>query len=180
MSPWRNFWLIKECRLPLLCLVIREQNVSEQRGKGVFESSIEALQLLNSLGYGTDPALELNLVYNPNGTFLPPSQQQLEADYKKVLKQDHDIEFNQLLTITNMPISRFGSMLLSKGKYEEYIQLLKDNFSSANLASLMCKTLISVDWQGYVYDCDFNQMLDMPLIHSANTIASDQTSLAHS
>ncbi len=140
-----------------------EQNVNEQRGKGVFQESIEALKKLNSLGYGINEILELNLVYNPNGTFLPPNQFQLEQEYKKKLKAEYDIEFNQLLTITNMPISRFGGMLLSKGLYEDYMQLLKDNFSHANLDNVMCKTLLSIDWQGYVYDCDFNQMLEMPL-----------------
>lgn len=154
-----------------------EKNVNEQRGKGVFGSSITALQKLNKLGYGTSENLSLNLVYNPNGPFLPPSQQALQQDYKQKLAQDFGISFNELLTITNMPISRFGSMLLSKGLYEEYLQLLKDNFSAANLAGVMCKNLISIDWQGYVYDCDFNQMLDMPLrTHSAGAkgmIASD-------
>ena len=154
-----------------------EKNVNEQRGKGVVGSSITALQKLNKLGYGTSENLSLNLVYNPNGPFLPPSQQALQQDYKQKLAQDFGISFNELLTITNMPISRFGSMLLSKGLYEEYLQLLKDNFSAANLAGVMCKNLISIDWQGYVYDCDFNQMLDMPhRPHSAGAkgmIASD-------
>lgn len=152
-----------------------EQNVDKQRGKGVFQESITALQLLNSLGYGKQADLELNLVYNPNGTFLPPNQMQLEADYKKQLGDEYDIEFHHLLTITNMPISRFGSMLLSKGLYEEYMQLLKDNFSQANLDGVMCKTLLSVDWQGYVYDCDFNQMLEMPLVYQGQTIATDKS-----
>jgi radical SAM/Cys-rich protein len=151
-----------------------EKNVSEQRGKGVFELSIEALQLLNTLGYGLEPDLPLNLVYNPNGMFLPPNQTELEEDYKKILKQDYGIVFNQLLTITNMPISRFGSMLLSKGKYEEYMQLLKENFSNDNLDNVMCKSLVSVDWQGYVFDCDFNQMLNMPLAVQTEHIATDK------
>ena len=105
----------------------------------------------------------MHLVYNPNGAFLPPNQSALEADYKKMLADNYSIVFDQLLTITNMPISRFGSMLLSKGLYNDYMNLLKDNFSQQNLTSVMCKTLLSVDWQGYVYDCDFNQMLNMPL-----------------
>jgi len=141
-----------------------EENVNEQRGKGVYQSSITALQRLNALGYGRDEALKLDLVYNPNGAFLPPSQQQLQADYKKQLFEHHAIEFDELLTITNMPISRFGSMLISKGGLDEYLDLLKDNFSEANLDSVMCRSLISVDWQGYVYDCDFNQMLDWPML----------------
>ncbi|MFT6103418.1 MAG: radical SAM/Cys-rich protein [Granulosicoccus sp.] len=154
-----------------------EQNVNEQRGKGVYRESIDALKKLNALGYGKQGSLTLDLVYNPNGAFLPPNQQQLEQDYKTRLFDEHDIEFNQLLTITNMPISRFGGMLLAKGNYDEYMQLLKDNFSASNLSSLMCKSLISVDWQGYVYDCDFNQMLELPLEYqpSQSTIASDKT-----
>jgi len=155
-----------------------EQNVNEQRGKGVFQESIDALKKLNALGYGRQDSLTLDLVYNPNGAFLPPNQQILEKDYKTGLFDEHGVEFNQLLTITNMPISRFGGMLLAKGKYHEYMQLLKDNFSEDNLSSLMCKSLISIDWEGYVYDCDFNQMLEMPLeYHSTqlSTIASDKT-----
>lgn len=160
-----------------------EKNVNEQRGKGVFELSVEALQKLNQLGYGIKDNLVLDLVYNPNGTFLPPSQQALEMDYKKRLLTDYGITFNQLLTITNMPISRFGGMLLAKGLYDDYMQLLKDNYADSNIDSVMCKSLISVDWQGYVYDCDFNQMLEIPLCHSSapakslRTIASDKTKL---
>ena len=139
-----------------------EQNVEKQRGKGVFAESIAALQKLNALGYGMEGSgLQLNLVYNPGGPFLPPDQETLRADYQRELKQAYDVEFNDLLTITNMPISRFGSMLLSKGQFEGYMRLLKDSFSKENLAGLMCKSLISVDWQGEVYDCDFNQQLDM-------------------
>jgi radical SAM/Cys-rich protein len=145
-----------------------EQNVDKQRGKGVFQESITALQKLNKLGYGIDPSLELNLVYNPNGTYLPPNQVTLEQEYKSHLMADHQIEFHQLLTITNMPISRFGGMLLAKGLYDEYMQLLKDNYSENNLHNVMCKSLLSIDWQGYVYDCDFNQMLDMPLHYMAD------------
>lgn len=151
-----------------------EKNVSEQRGKGVFQASIEALKHLNSLGYGQVKGLELNLVYNPNGMFLPPNQQQLELDYKATLKNEFDIYFNQLLTITNMPISRFGGMLLAKNLYHEYMQLLKDSYTEANLDGVMCKTLLSIDWQGYVYDCDFNQMLDLPLQHTGEFVASDK------
>lgn len=146
-----------------------EQNVDKQRGKGVFQESILALQKLNKLGYGIDPSLELNLVYNPDGIDLPPNQVTLEQEYKTNLKADHDIVFHQLLTITNMPISRFGGMLLAKGLYEDYVQLLKDSFSQDNLDNVMCKTLLSIDWQGYVYDCDFNQMLDMPLHYSPHS-----------
>lgn len=150
----------------------QEQNVNEQRGKGVFESSIKALQSLNALGYGSESGLILNLVYNPNGIFLPPEQQQLEAAYKKELKQHHGIVFNELMTITNMPISRFGSMLLSKGLYDEYMSLLRGSYSANNLKSVMCRQLISVDWQGFIYDCDFNQMLDWPLLLDTSKISS--------
>lgn len=151
-----------------------EQNVNEQRGKGVFQESIIALQRLNALGYGIEKDLELNLVYNPNGNFLPPNQEHLEQEYKDNLSRDHAIQFNHLLTITNMPISRFGGMLLAKGLYDDYMTLLKDNFSKDNLETVMCKSLLSIDWQGYVYDCDFNQMLEMPLEHQVATIASDK------
>ena len=150
-----------------------EANVSEQRGKGVFEKSIDVLQQLNCLGYGADPKLQLHLVYNPNGAFLPPAQQQLELDYKKKLGDSSDIRFNQLFTITNMPIQRFGAQLLAKGKYQEYMELLKANFSQSNLEGLMCRSTISVDWQGYLYDCDFNQMLEMPMAPMGNLIASE-------
>ena len=149
-----------------------EQNVNEQRGKGVYQESIDALKKLNHLGYGQQSHLPLDLVYNPNGAFLPPSQQSLEADYKRILHEEHGIVFNQLLTITNMPISRFGSMLLSKGLYHDYIQLLKDNFSPNNVNTVMCKSLLSIDWQGYVYDCDFNQMLAMPMDQRVSSVAS--------
>ena len=150
-----------------------EANVAEQRGKGVFEKSIDVLQMLNKLGYGKDESLNLHLVYNPNGAFLPPSQEQLELDYKKELMDKSGIEFNQLFTITNMPIQRFGAQLLAKDKYEDYMKLLKDNFSQSNLDALMCKSTISVDWQGYLYDCDFNQMLEMPMGITGSLIASE-------
>jgi radical SAM/Cys-rich protein len=140
-----------------------EQNVERQRGKGVFHESIAALQQLNQLGYGTDPRLQLNLVYNPDGLNLPPPQQALESDYKRVLKADYGLAFNKLFTITNMPISRFGGMLLAKGLYQQYMDLLQANYSVKNLETVMCRNLISVDYQGFVYDCDFNQMLQLPM-----------------
>jgi len=151
-----------------------EENVDAQRGKGVFDRSIEGLRLLNKYGYGTDGQLQLNLVYNPQGINLPPSQELLEQDYKKELKQRFGISFNQLFTIANMPIKRFGSTLLSKGLFEEYMQLLKASYSKDNLPGVMCRTTLSVDWQGYVYDCDFNQMLGLPAGLSTNG-ASDKT-----
>lgn len=140
-----------------------EDNVEKQRGKGVYDESIAALQQLNQLGYGVDPSLQLNLVYNPVGPHLPPAQQALQSDYKRELKRRHGIVFNQLFTITNMPISRFGAILLAHNQYDDYLSLLKTNYSNENLATVMCRELISIDWQGYLYDCDFNQMLDIPL-----------------
>ncbi len=141
-----------------------EDTVDGQRGKGVYQSSIEALKLLNSIGYGVgDSALPLNLVYNPSGAFLPPPQKPLEADYKRELSNQFDISFDELLTITNMPISRFGAVLLAKDEFDGYMTLLRNNFSEANLNSVMCKSLVSVDWEGNLFDCDFNQMLEMPL-----------------
>lgn len=139
-----------------------EENVQEQRGKGVYQDSIRALRHLNRLGYGDE--LPLNLVYNPVGLALPPPQAALEADYRRELSQRFDINFSQLFTITNMPISRFGAVLLAQGQYVEYMGLLRDNFSADNLETLMCRSLVSIDWQGYVYDCDFNQMLELPVL----------------
>ena len=143
-----------------------EENVEQQRGKGVYSDSIRALRLLNELGYGSQPDLQLNLIHNPVGASLPPPQASLEADYKRELAQRWDVRFNRLFTITNMPIARFGAVLLANGGYETYMQLLRDNYSEANLDTLMCRSLISVDWQGYLFDCDFNQMLEMPLLVS--------------
>jgi radical SAM/Cys-rich protein len=141
-----------------------QDNVEAQRGKGVYSASIEALLQLNALGYGAE--LILNLVYNPVGPVLPPPQQGLEADYRRELAARFGIRFNELFTITNMPISRFGAVLLAQDQYHEYMRLLRDNYSDANVPTLMCRSLISVDWRGYLYDCDFNQMLDMPMLAS--------------
>ena len=141
-----------------------EDNVDKQRGKGVFDASIQALQNLNELGYGQPGSdLELNLVFNPQGDLLPPAQQPLEMAYKAHLLEHFGIVFNKLYAVTNMPIQRFGSTLISQGKFDRYLQLLKDNFQAVNLPGLMCRNTLSVDWQGYVYDCDFNQMLKLPL-----------------
>lgn len=141
-----------------------QKNVDNQRGKGVYNSSISALQTLNKLGYGKkSTGLELNLMYNPSGESLPPSQQILEYDYKKELKKHFNIVFNHLYTLTNMPIMRFGSTLISKGRFDIYMQVLKDAHQEINLKTIMCRTLISVDWRGYVFDCDFNQLLNLPL-----------------
>lgn len=146
------------------------ENVDKQRGKGVFDKSIAALQKLNALGYGKDgygkdgPGLALNLVYNPQGPFLPPNQQALEADYKRELFEHFGIVFNNLFALANMPIKRFGSTLVSKGQFSDYMQLLRDSYSDENLEGVMCRSLVSVDWQGNLYDCDFNQQLGMAVL----------------
>jgi radical SAM/Cys-rich protein len=157
-----------------------EDNVDRQRGDGVFNTSIRALQRLNALGYGKpDTGMTLDLVYNPQGPSLPPSQAKLEADYRRHLG-GYGIEFNRLFTLTNMPIQRFGSTLVSKGQFNSYMRLLKDAYQAENLDAVMCRSLLSVDWKGYVYDCDFNQMLGLPLqvagkprVHLADLIGKD-------
>ena len=137
-------------------------NVDRQRGEGVFDRSIAGLQQLNALGYGgPGSALVLNLVYNPQGASLPPPQAALEADYKRELMQHFGIRFNQLFALTNMPIQRFGSTLVSKGSFQTYLQLLKSAYRAENLDTVMCNAMLSVDWQGDLYDCDFNQMLGL-------------------
>ena len=141
-----------------------EDNVDAQRGKGVHAISVRALKRLNALGYGSGNAVHrLSLVYNPLGPALPPPQAALEADYRRVLGERFGIVFDRLLTLANMPIQRFGSTLISKGTFCGYMSLLKSAHRHDNLESVMCRTLVSVDWQGWVYDCDFNQMLGLPL-----------------
>lgn len=153
------------------------ENVDKQRGKGAFDHSILGLQKLNALGYGktidnkedgktdssTQQNLILNLVYNPQGASLPPNQQQLEADYKRELWAHFGIEFNHLFALTNMPIQRFGAVLLAKKQFYPYMQLLKDNYQASNLAEVMCRSTISVNWLGELFDCDFNQQLEIPV-----------------
>ena len=140
-------------------------NVDAQRGTGVFDASINALKKLNVMGYGKDDSgLLLTLVYNPQGPSLPPSQQELEATYKRELSIRFGVTFNHLFTITNMPIQRFGSTLISKGEFASYMQLLKEAYSEENLGGVMCRSMVSVDWQGNLYDCDFNQMLGLPML----------------
>jgi radical SAM/Cys-rich protein len=137
-------------------------NVDRQRGEGVFDLSIAGLQQLNALGYGVPGSfLTLNLVYNPQGPSLPPRQDALEADYKRELLQHFGIRFNQLFALTNMPVQRFGSTLVSKGTFGPYMKLLRDSYRAENLDTVMCRSLLSVDWQGYLFDCDFNQMLGL-------------------
>jgi len=163
-----------------------EKNVDGQRGKGVYQKSIDALKILNGLGYsqqGSD--LTITLVYNPTGPYLPPSQESLLNDYRQFLQDQFDITFDSLFTITNMPIARFGSTLISKGEFQNYMILLKDSFNASNLSDLMCKNQLSVDWQGYVYDCDFNQMLNMNIespqthdrLHISDVLENDLLSI---
>ncbi len=143
-----------------------EDNVDRQRGTGVFEASIRGLKRLNALGYGREHSgLVLDLVYNPQGPALPPPQAALEADYRRVLGERHGIAFNRLYTLANMPIQRFGAILIARGEFDRYLDLLRQAHVDANLGHVMCRNLVSVDWQGHVYDCDFNQMLDLPLGH---------------
>ncbi|PYI98226.1 MAG: radical SAM protein [Verrucomicrobia bacterium] len=137
------------------------ENVNAQRGEGVFEGSIAALQLLNSIGYGTNPELPLHLIYNPVGAFLPPPQAELEVDYKRELKKHFGVVFNNLYTLTNLPIGRFASYLRRNNKLDEYMELLIQAFNPATMHGLMCRNTISIGWRGEVYDCDFNQQLGM-------------------
>jgi len=144
-------------------------NVDAQRGDGVFDASIRALQRLNELGYGSaGSGLVLNLVYNPLGATLPPPQAELEAQYKLFLEKELSIRFNRLFTLTNMPIQRFGAILAAKGQLQDYLRLLKNAYQPTNLHSLMCRSLLSVDYRGYLYDCDFNQMLGLPIAGGSN------------
>lgn len=144
------------------------ENTDKQRGDGVFDASIKALHNLNEVGYGKEgTGLELNLVFNPTGPSLPPAQEALQADYKKMLKENFDVDFNNLYTITNLPISRYLEFLLALGKYEEYMVKLVNAFNPATVSDLMCKNTVSVSWDGNLYDCDFNQMLEMPTAENA-------------
>lgn len=141
-----------------------EELVDRQRGKGVYGKSVRAIRRLNELGYGREGSgLALNLVYNPQGASLPPAQEKLEADYKRILGEAFGIRFNALFTLANMPIQRFGSTLVSKGQFNAYMALLRGAHRDGNLDAVMCRSLVSVDWRGYLYDCDFNQMLGLPL-----------------
>lgn len=141
-----------------------EENVNAQRGAGVFDTSIRGLRRLNALGYGMPNSdLVLDLVYNPQGPVLPPAQDVLEPDYKQILMDGYGIHFNRLYVLANMPVGRFGSTLISKGELDAYLALLRHAHHEDNLDAVMCRSLLSVDWQGYVYDCDFNQMLGLPM-----------------
>ncbi len=146
-----------------------EENVDRQRGSGVFADSIKAIQLLNDIGYGRDAELPLTLVYNPTGPHLPPDQSDLERDYKRELKRQFGIDFTNLITITNMPIGRYVGDLKKLKKYDEYLQLLRDSFNPATVDGLMCRHQINVDWDGNIYDCDFNLALKLSVDHGAPT-----------
>jgi len=151
-----------------------EDNVDAQRGNGVFERSIAGLQQLNALGYGqADSGLSLNLVYNPQGAVLAPGQAGLQAAYKEQLSERFGVVFNQLFTITNMPIKRFANMLHKTGKYQGYMDTLRQAYNPAALGNVMCRELISVDWQGKLYDCDFNQQLELPIAASSGMHLTD-------
>ena len=154
--------------------------VDRQRGDGVFKASIAGLRQLNALGYGVaGSGLVLNLVYNPQGPSLPPPQAALESDFKTHLFEDFGILFNHLLTVTNQPIARFGSTLVSKGQFNDYMALLRNSYRAENLKTVMCRSLVSVDWQGYLYDCDFNQMLELNLeLAAPNVLARDRAHLS--
>jgi len=155
-----------------------EDNVDRQRGSGVFQRSIAALRTLNALGYGQPgSALQLHLVYNPQGPQLPPPQQQLEADYKRELAERHGVVFQRLYALANMPIQRFAAVLRASGDYDSYLELLRAAHQSENLEALMCRSLISVDWRGFLHDCDFNQMLDLGL--AAEAMANRAEPRAH-
>ena len=152
-----------ENQVTLICSLpcYTKENLEAQRGKGVFDKSIRGLSLLNEFGYGIDPNLTLDLVYNPNGAFLPPSQLELESTYKLRLKEDFQIQFNHLYTLTNLPVSRFRHYLEKNNEYEAYLDLLCENFNWQTVDGLMCRHLLSIDWLGRIYDCDFNQMLEI-------------------
>ncbi|MCE3241574.1 MAG: radical protein [Deltaproteobacteria bacterium] len=148
------------CSLPCYS----QENVDKQRGKGTFDASIRALQRLNEIGYGqSDSNLILNLIYNPVGPHLPPPQEKLEQDYKRILAENFGIAFNHLYCLTNMPITRYATHLKLRGEYDRYLDLLATNFNGATLDQVMCRNLISVGWEGLIYDCDFNQMLNLPI-----------------
>lgn len=149
-----------------------KENVNGQRGNGVFDKSIEAIKILNALGYGKETDLEFNLVYNPGGEFLPGDQQQLKADYKQHLLDDFGVTFDKLFTITNAPIGRFRQYLDANGILDSYLKLLEDNFNPASVENIMCRSLVSIDYRGIVYNCDFNQALDLPLIDIVGKIVT--------
>jgi radical SAM/Cys-rich protein len=151
-----------------------QQNVDQQRGPETFDRSIRAMRLLNDLGYGHDSELELNLVYNPGGEFLPGPQEQLEADYKRELNKEYGVSFNRLFTITNAPIGRFRQYLEANGRLRQYLQLLVENFNSEAARNIMCRRMVSVDYRGILYNCDFNQALNLPIANGGGAATIEQ------
>jgi len=170
MSNMVDFLAEQEVEIVASLPCYKDTNVDAQRGKGVFTKSIKALQHLNKKGYGLNKKLMLNLVYNPQGAELPPKQSELELEYKTYLLENYNISFNNLFTITNMPINRFGSTLVSKKMFHSYMDLLKSTFSMVAKENVMCRNLLSIDYEGYVYDCDFNQMLGIDISNNKTHI----------
>ncbi|HWP65132.1 MAG TPA: arsenosugar biosynthesis radical SAM (seleno)protein ArsS [Candidatus Limnocylindria bacterium] len=171
MEDLAEFMAANEVQIVASLPCYQAENVEKQRGRGAFDKSIEALRKLNGLGYGRPGSkLKLDLVYNPVGAFLPPPQAKLEAKYREELSRLFGIEFDQLLTITNMPIKRFAHLLERTGKHEAYMSLLVNHFNPRTVPELMCRSLVSVGWDGQLFDCDFNQMLEMPLGAGARTL----------
>ena len=170
MSRMVDFLAEQEVEIVASLPCYKDKNVDTQRGKGVFTKSIKALQRLNKKGYGLNMKLMLNLVYNPQGAELPPKQSELELEYKTYLLENYNISFNNLFTITNMPINRFGSTLVSKKMFHSYMDLLKSTFSMVAKENVMCRNLLSIDYEGYVYDCDFNQMLGIDISNNKTHI----------
>lgn len=170
---WIPQWYSRH-KVVLICSLpcYTQENVDKQRGQGVFKKSIAALKMLNGLGYGIDNQLELNLVYNPGGDFLPGPQAKLEADYKRELEEKFSVKFDNLFTITNAPIGRFKRYLKANGKLKQYLRLLMENFNLDTAENIMCRRLISIDYKGVAYNCDFNQALNLPIIDSAGQIVS--------
>ena len=167
MEGLPEFFKVHQVELVCSLPCYSQENVDKQRGRGTFDASIRALQLLNEIGYGRTDDLMLNLVYNPVGPHLPPPQERLEQEYKKILGEQFGIVFHHLYCLTNMPITRYATHLKLRGEYERYQELLEANFNPATLDGVMCRNLISIGWDGFVYDCDFNQMLDRPLLDRA-------------
>lgn len=163
-------WIPKWCAKHKITLIASlpcytGENVDKQRGKGIFEKSIKSLKILNELGYGKKDGLQLNLVYNPGADFLPSPQQQLQNDYKKHLSEDYGVYFNNLFTITNAPIGRFKQYLKANGQLKQYQKLLIENFNPNTAKNIMCRNMVSVDYRGIIYNCDFNQALGLDIIN---------------
>ena len=179
MEPMPQFYREHGVQLVASLPCYLEENVDRQRGAGVYTKSIEAIRLLNEIGYGRDETLRLSLVYNPVGPHLPPNQTALEADYRRELKNRFDIDFTNLITITNMPIGRYIGDLRKQNKHDDYMRLLKDAFNPATIEGLMCRHQINIDWAGNIYDCDFNLALNLCVDHGAPTHIRDFDPVVH-